>query len=152
MKDKIVISSLVGVILLSLYFTLFRGCKEEPLQINAKLRPVRRGTPTERGVAPMYDVTFGFNKKYKLTSVKVVSAQDLSTNKYPRALWHVIEDGKSVPVKAISYGKPAPGMKPAIPDLMPDPLEPGQEYVVFVEAGSIKAHTNFFAQARPLPK
>jgi len=152
MKDKIVIFSLGGIILLTLYLTLFRGCKEEPMQITSKLRPVRRGTPTERGMTPMYDVTFGFNKKYKLTSVKVVSAQDLSTNKYPRALWHVVEDGKSVPVKAISYGKPARGMKPAVPDLLPEPLEPGQEYVVFIEAGSIKAHTNFLAQARPVPR
>jgi hypothetical protein len=152
MRDKIIILSLGSVILLTLYLALFRGCKEEPMQITSKLRPVRRGTPAERGMTPMYDVTFGFNKKYKLTSVKVVSAQDLSTNKYPRALWHVVEDEKSVPVKAISYGKPARGMKPAVPDLLPEPLEPGQEYVVIVEAGSIKAQTNFFAQARPQPK
>src|SRR5687767_9639786 len=135
MKDKIVIVSLGAIILLSLYFTLFRGCKEEPMQITWKLRPVRRGTPVERGATPMYDVTFGFNKKYRLTSVKVVSAQDLSTNKYPRALWHIVENGKSSPVKAISYGKPARGMKPAVPDLQPEPLEANQEYGVFIEAG-----------------
>jgi hypothetical protein len=149
MKDKILIFSLLGVILLTLCLTLFSGCKEEPMQITWKLRPVRRGTPEERGMAPLYDVTFGFNKKYKLTSVKVVSAQDLSTNKYPRALWHVVADGNPAPAKAISYGKPARGMKPAVPDLQPEPLEPNREYVVFVEAGSIKAQTNFFARARP---
>lgn len=148
MKDKIIIFSLGGVILLTLYLTLFSGCKNEPLQITTKLRPVRRGTQTERGVTPLYDVTFGFNKRYRLTSVKVVSAQDLSTNKYPRALWHVIEDGKSSPVKAISYGKPARGMKPAIPELEPEQLEANQEYVVMIEAGGIKAQTNFVARAR----
>lgn len=152
MRDKIVIFSLLGVILLTLYFTLFRGCKEEPMQITSKLRPLRRGTPSERGLTPMYDVTFGFNKKYKLTSVKVVSAEDLRTNKFPRVLWHVVEDENAAAVKAISYGKPARGMKPAVPDLLPEPLEPDQEYVVLIEAGRIKAQTNFFARARPLPK
>jgi len=152
MKDKIIIFSLLGVILLTLYLVLFSGCKEEPMQITSKLRPVRRGTTVERGVTPLYDVTFGFNKKYKLTSVKVVSAEDLRTNKFPRALWHVVEDGRSPAVNAISYGKPARGMKPAVPDLQPEPLDANQEYVVFVEAGSIKAQTNFFARARPLPK
>jgi len=148
MKDKIIIFSLLGVILLTLYLTLFSGCKEEPLQITSKLRPVRRGTAVERGMTPLYDVTFGFNKKYRVTSVKVVSAQDLSTNKHPRVLWHIVEDGKSSPVKAISYGKPARGMKPVVPDLQPEPLEADQEYVVFIEAGGIKAQTNFFARAR----
>ena len=148
MKDKIIIFSLLGVILLTLYLALFSGCKEEPMQITSKLRPVRRGTTVERGMTALYDVTFGLNKKYKLTSVKVVSAEDLRTNKYPRALWHVVEDGKSVPVNAISYGKPARGMKPVAADLLPEPLEANQEYVVFVEAGGIKAQTNFVARAR----
>jgi hypothetical protein len=148
MKDKIIIYSLLGVILLTLYLTLFSGCKEEPMQITWKPRPVRRGTPTERGMTPLYDVTFGLNKKYRLTSVKVVSAQDLSTNKYPRALWHLVEDGKSNPVNAVGYGKPIRGMKAAIPELEPEPLEPNQEYVVMIEAGSTRAQTNFFARAR----
>jgi hypothetical protein len=152
MKDKIIIFSLLGVILLTLYLTLFSGCKQEPMQITSKLRPVRRGTAVERGVTPLYDVTFGFNKAYKLTSVKVVSAEDLRTNKFPRALWHVVEDGRPASVKAISYGKPARGMKPAVPELLPEPLEPDQEYVVFVEAGGIRAQTNFFARARPPSK
>jgi hypothetical protein len=152
MKDKIIIFSLLGVILLTLYLTLFSGCREEPMQITSKLRPVRRGTTVERGVTPLYDVTFGFNKKYKLTSVKVVSAEDLRTNKHPRALWHVVEDGRSAPVNAISYGKPARGMKPAVPDLQAEVLDANQEYVVLIEAGSIKAQTNFFARARPPSK
>src|SRR5687767_4070201 len=152
MRDKALIFSLAGVILLTLYLTLFRGCKEEPMQITAKPRTVRRGTPTERGMPAMYDVTFGLNKKYKLTSVKVVAAEDMRTNKYPRVLWHVIEDAKPAAVNAIGYGKPVRGMKPASPDLLPEPLEPGQEYVVLIEAGRLKAQTNFFAQARPISK
>ena len=86
MKDKIIIFSLLGVILLTLYLTLFSGCKEEPMQITSKLRPVRRGATVERGITPLYDVTFGFNKAYKLTSVKLVAAEDLRTNKYPREI------------------------------------------------------------------
>ena len=152
MKDKIIIFSLLGVIMLALYLALFSGCKEEPMLITSKLRPVRRGTSVERGITPLYDVTFGFNKAYKLTSVKVISAEDLRTNKFPRVLWHVVEDGRSAPVKAISYGKPARGMKPVVPDLQPEPLEADQEYVVLIEAGGIKAQTNFFARARPPSK
>src|SRR5688500_9212716 len=146
MRDKALILSLVGVILLALYLTLFRGCNDESMQITAKQRPVRRGTPTERGLQPRVDGTFSLNNKYKLTSRKVVSAEDMRTNKYPRVLWHVVEDAKPAAVNAIGYGKPVRGMKAASPDLLPEPLEPGQEYVVLIEAGRIKAQTNFFAQ------
>ena len=43
-------------------------------------------------------------------------------------------------------------MKPAVPDLQAEVLDANQEYVVLIEAGSIKAQTNFFARARPPSK
>lgn len=119
------------------------------MQITWKLRPARKGAPTQRGVAPMYDVAFGFNKKYKLDSLKVVAAHDLATNKYPVALWHLVSDEKAVAVRAVTYGRPVPGMKPAVAELEPQALEPNTDYVIQIEAGKIRAQTNFVARERP---
>lgn len=152
MKNKPLILLVVLLMFLGAYLIAFRGCKEESMQITFKLRPARKGAPTQRGVAPMYDVAFGFNKRYKLSSVKVVSAADLATNKYPIAMWHLVADEKPAGVKAITYGKPVPGMKPAVADLEPEALEPNVEYVLLVEAGKIQSRTNFVARERPVQR
>ena len=149
MKNKALIVSIVLLVLLGGYFVFFRGCKEEAMQITCKLRPARKGAPTQRGVTPMYDVAFGFNKKYRLSLVKVVAAADLATNKYPVALWHLVADANPPAVKAVTYGRPVPGMKPAVADLEPQALEPNTEYVLLVEAGKIHSQTNFIARERP---
>ena len=100
----------------------------------------------------MYDVAFGFNKRYRLSLVKVVAAADLATNKYPVALWHLVPDAKPAAVKAVTYGRPVPGMKPAVADLEPQALEPNTEYVLLVEAGKIHSQTNFIARERPMQR
>ena len=152
MKNKGLIVSIVLLVLLGGYFVLFRGCKEEAMQITCKLRPARKGAPTQRGVTPMYDVAFGFNKRYRLSLLKVVAAADLATNKYPVPLWHLVPDAKPAAVKAVTYGRPVPGMKPAVADLEPQALEPNIEYVLLVEAGKIHSHTNFIARERPVQR
>ncbi len=64
-------------------------------------------------------------------------------NKYPTALWHLITDSNSVPIKALMYGQAPKGMKPAVPRTRPEALLPDVDYVLMLEAGSIKAQTNF---------
>jgi hypothetical protein len=105
------------------------------IRISAQIRPGRGAT-----TAP---VTFGFNDKYALTSVKVVSSDDFRTNKYAHALWHLIADTNSTPVKGIIYGVRIPGMKPAVPKMKPEPLQPNVSYVLLVEAGKRKGEKTF---------
>ena len=148
MRDKVVIVSLLALILGVAYFGLFSGCRTESIQISALHRPHRRGDKAEAGITPIYPVTFKFNRGYKLTSVRVVAADDLKTNKYPYALWHLVSDpeGRPASVKAIMYGQEVRGLKPKIPGAVADPLNPDTQYVIFVEAGKVKSQTNFTAR------
>jgi len=117
----------------------------ESIQIIPQIRPARPGK--HAGDSPaVYPVSFSFDGKYKLTSVKVVALDDLKTNKYANPVWHLVSDSNSVPTKAIVYGFPIKGMKPAIAQTRPEPLQPEVPYVLFVEAGKIKGQTNFFTK------
>src|SRR5215207_8551769 len=100
MKKPLVVS-IFSLLVLCLYLGFFRGCKDEGFQITCKLRPAHRGLKVDRGMTPMYDVSFGFNKPYRLNSIKVVAAEDLATNKYPLALWHLVAEASPPPVKAV---------------------------------------------------
>lgn len=142
-KNGIVLTVVFAVlaVLYVCYFTdLFR---KETIQIIPQIRPGRPSAIPHPGQPAVSPVSFAFDGKYCLTSVKVVAADDFATNKYANPLWHLISDSNSVPTKAIVYGLPIKGMKPAIPKAHPDPLLPGISYIMFVEAGKLRAQTNF---------
>jgi hypothetical protein len=95
------------------------------------------------GKQPLGNVSFSLHKNYQLTSVKVVAAADARTNKYPHALWQLVSKDGSQPVDALAYGMSVPGMTPASSALEPEPLEPGVEYRLLVEAGAWKGARDF---------
>lgn len=86
------------------------------------------------------------DKEYRLTSIKVISADEAATNKYPHAYWHLVSDSNSVPVTDFMYGGKVGGMKPKIAGLAARPLVAGGNYRIFVEAGKLKGEKNFQAQ------
>jgi hypothetical protein len=137
--------SVVAVILAAVYIYKFTDWFNKPtIQIIYQIRPSRNvPNPRNPDQAPVYPVSFNFDGKYELTAVKVVSAEDMTTNKYPTPLWHLVSDSNSMPIKAIIYGYPIKGMKPAVPRARPQPLQPEVEYVLMLEAGKIRAQTNF---------
>ena len=137
--------SVVLVVLAGLYIRFFTDWfSKETIQIIPQIRPGRASSiPRPAGAPPVSPVSFAFDGKYRLTSVKVVSADDYATNKYANPLWYLISDSNSIPTKAIVYGFPVKGMKPKVPQARPDPLLPGVPYIMMVEAGNIKAQTNF---------
>ena len=141
--------SVIAVILAAVYAFYFTDwLRKETIQIIPTIRPGRAvAAPKDPDQVPTYPVSFAFDGKYKLTSLKVVSADDLATNKYPVPLWHLVSDSNSVPIKAVTYGQPPKGMKPAVPRSRPEPLQPDIEYVLLLEAGSTKAQTNFHTAA-----
>jgi hypothetical protein len=143
-KNGIVLS-IVAVILGVCYVCFFTGWfKTETIQIIPTIRANRpTAAPRNPDQEPVYPVSFALDDKYMLTSVKVVAAGDMATNNYPTPLWHLISDSNSIPVKSLVYGYPIKGMKPAVARARPEPLEPDVEYVLLLEAGKVKARTNF---------
>lgn len=137
--------SMVAVVLAAIYVYAFTDLfRKETIQIYAMPRPARPSAGPKNGEPPrVHPMSFSFSGKFELTSVKVVAAQDLATNKHPLALWHLVAESNSVPTKGFIYGNPIKGMKPAVARMRPEPLLPDVEYVLMLEAGKIHAQTNF---------
>ena len=140
----IAIAVLLGAAYVYFFTDLF---EKESIQIIPQIRPGRAANASgSGGVPPVYPVSFSFPGKYKLTSIKVVAADDLKTNKYANPVWYVISDSNSAPRKAVIYGEQIKGMRPAIERMRPEPLQPNVPYVVMIEAGKVKGQTNFFTK------
>src|SRR5262245_49953160 len=127
---------------LSLYLNRSRF-KSDPLQIGDRtLQP--RGQMRRGPRFPTNAVVFLLNRETKLTSVRVVFASEIATNKYATAIWELTSDSNSVPVKDFIYGGNIRGMKPLVPNAVPDALQPGVKYRLLIEAkGSEKAEHEF---------
>jgi hypothetical protein len=124
--------------------------RSESIQILPTVRPLRQSARAQAaGNEPVCPVSFALDDKYRLTAIKVVAAADLETNKFPNVLWHVVSDSNSVPTKSIDYGRTPKGMRPAAARAQPEPLLPDVSYVLMLEAGSIKARTNFHTSRAP---
>ena len=100
------------------------------------------------GAAATDPVFFAFDRKLKLTSLKVIPVSDIETNKYPHPIWHLVSASNSVPVTEYVYGMRIPGMQPAVQGATPDPLEPGVKYRLLIEAKEGKAEHDFV----PVPR
>ena len=143
----LVFAIILGCIYLVFFTDMFQ---KDTIEIIPQIRPTNprtrsfRGSPTP-APAPndTYPVSFLLRGKWQLTSIKVVTADDLASNKYPTPVWHMISDSNSVPTKAFVYGERIRGMKPAVPRARPEPLQPDVPYVLMLEAGKIKGQTNF---------
>ena len=99
---------------------------------------------------PSNPIVFLLNKYLRLTSVKVVLVSDTETNKYPHAIWNLVSDSNSVPVKEFMYGGRVEGMRLAVKGVGPDPLQPGVNYRLLIEAGSNKLQHDFVPVPRTL--
>jgi hypothetical protein len=88
-------------------------------------------------------IFFGFDRKLKLTSIKVFPVSEIEAGKYPHPVWEMISDSNAVPTMGFVYGMNVPGMKPAVEGATADPLEPGVAYRLIIEAGPLKAEHNF---------
>ena len=149
-KSIFVIVLIAFLVALSLYLNRNRF-KYDPLQIGDRtLQPrgqVRRGPRL-----PPHSVVFLLNRETKLTSVRVVLASEIATNKYATAIWELTSDSNSVPIKDFIYGNNIRGMKPIVPNAVPDALEPGVKYRLLVEAtGKEKAEHEFTPAPQQTP-
>ncbi len=119
----------------------------DTIHVYHRSRPLRarHARPPASATDP---VVFFIDRKLKLTSVKVIPLSDIETNKFPQPIWHLISDSNSVPVREFAYGVPIRGMRPARKGTAPEPLEPGVNYRLSLEAGSQKAEHDFVPVAR----
>jgi hypothetical protein len=121
------------------------------IQIHHRSRPARAGSG--RRNRPVADaatdpIFFGFDRKLKLTSLKVVPLSEIETNKYPHPICYLVSDSNSVPLAEWSYAWLIRGMRPAVKGASPDPLEPGVPYRLIIEAGKRKAEHDFVPNPR----
>jgi hypothetical protein len=114
--------------------------KRRPIQISHRLYRFGSRFSSEGSPVP---VMFEFDRRLKLTSLKVVAVCEAATNKFPRALWQLTSDSNAVPTKGVVYGMDVPGMRPVLKGLTADPLESNETYRLLVEAGSLKGQHDF---------
>jgi hypothetical protein len=145
-KEIMLVAS--AVILAGVYLCCFTDwLKNKPITVEHSVRPnvvvpSRRGNGNPVNPSP-YVVSFSLGRDYKLTSVKVVSAAEYQTNHQALPLWHLVGDSRSVPTRSIVYGMPVEGMKPFLAGANAQPLTPGVEYRLLVEAGGTRGKHDF---------
>ena len=133
----------LAVALGTVYLVAFSDLFSKPkIEIIAQIRPTRN-VKTPPGEIPVEPVSFAFDKKYSLTSIRVVAADDEKTNKYPHEVWSLTTDSNSAPTKVLVYGQPPRGMKPKIPRAKAEPLEPDVIYHIYVQAGKAAGEKKF---------
>src|ERR1051325_6938409 len=93
----------------------------------------KRKRPVPVDDSPVNPVTFGFDRKLKLTSVQVFVLSAIETNKYALPIWHLVSESNSVPTKDLTYGAPVKGMHSKVPKATPDQLQPGEKNRLMIE-------------------
>lgn len=121
------------------------------VQIEYTIRPPRQRPGDARLQAVLKasaPITFIFHPALKLTRVQVFAVAELETNRYALPVWHVVSDSNSPPTKYLTYGMPFRGLRPANKGQFPQPLVPGANYRLFVEAGDLKGQRDFEAKPK----
>jgi len=152
-KNVVVIALIILLGGLSLYLNRDWFASEEIHISHRSISPRHWFKPASRvktaAKAAANPVTFFLNRKVKLTSVKVVLAADIQTNEHPHAIWNLVSDSNSVPVRDFIYGTTIRGMRLAVKGVPADPLQPGVNYRVLIQAGSDKAEHDFVPAPAP---
>jgi hypothetical protein len=142
-KKNIILTSIavLGFATYVYYFTDWFTTPRIQIIVQNRITPALRNNPS------VYPISFTLDGRYKLTSVTVVSVSALATNKHPLPLWHLVTKTNSVPTPGFFYGMAIRGMKSAIPNTRPLPLEPNTTYRLTVEAGRARGGVDFRPRA-----
>lgn len=147
-KKHVIILTVSFLAVAAFYFYLYRDSFRKPaIQISHTMRPHARDLVREAGTQDdnlSKIVIFALERNYNLTSVKVVSVPELTTNKYAHPVWELVSDSNSPPTRAFQYGGYIRGMHPVVKGERPQPLDTNVTYRLFVEAtGPIKGMHDF---------
>ncbi len=120
--------------------------KPTVIQISHIERPMPfRGRPG----ANIPIITFGFDRAYRFSDIKVVPFAGWQTNQSILPLWHLTANSKSAPMKFFRYGQNIRDMKPAVAHARPEPLQSNVIYRLLVQVGSVTAHHDFQLGHKP---
>jgi hypothetical protein len=148
MNKKNFILIAVALALAGVYVVYFTDWfKPKTIHISHTVRPGRSGNRPGEAAAPL--LAFGLGGDYELTEIKVVPLAALQANPLAQPIWHLVSDSKSVPIKFFIYGQGIQGMKPEVPGVRPQPLQPNITYRLLVQAGSLKGQHDFQVVAKP---
>jgi len=137
---------LLLVIAAYIHFFSHWGEKRE-IQIFASIRQWRCAA----AIAFFLPVWFTLDSTYRLTSIKVTEVAGKNTNAVAHLLWHLVSKNVSEPVKFFQYGQNIDGMEPDLKGVRPEPLVPGEKYVLEISAGPLKGVSKPFT-APAIPK
>ena len=133
---------LLAAALLAVYAVFFTDWfKARTIHISHTVRVTPQAARFARATGTL--IGFGLGQPLKLTEIKVVSLAEWQTNNRAVALWHLVSDSNSVPVRSFYYGQNLRGMHPYIGGEHPHPLATNQTYRLFVAAGKIKGQHDF---------
>jgi hypothetical protein len=118
------------------------------IQIGFTVRPNRLSEKQQNRLGPAvkkqpYTVSFFFDRKYRLTSVKVLSVTELETNRFAHPLWELVSASNSIPVKNLTYGVPIRGMRPETKGAQAEVLRAGVPYRLLITTAEEKASFDF---------
>ncbi|HEX4342861.1 MAG TPA: hypothetical protein VH255_05695 [Verrucomicrobiae bacterium] len=133
MTKKNIVLTLCLVIMAAVWVIYFSGWfTKQNIEIMHNFHSQRkRAGSNNTSTAPV--LSFGFSREYQLVELKVLSESALHTNAAPLPEWHLTSESNSVPLKMLIYGQWIQGMKPAVPNSRPHPLQPGQSYRLLVK-------------------
>ena len=140
MSKKTIGLILFTVVLGAVYLYYFTDFFSSPV-VQISFRPRMDRSRDSKEIS--YSGSFSFDTKCRLTEIKVVPVAELETNKYAHAVWHLIADKPSAPTKGLVYGEPIKGMKPKVPKMKAQPLQPGTKYRIILEAGDRRGEKDF---------
>jgi hypothetical protein len=137
----------VAIVLAGLYICFFTDWfKPTIIQISHTTRPMpSRSSRSATTVA----LTFGLDRYYRLTEIKVVPLAEWQTDHSVLPLWHLVSNSKSAPTKFFFYGQNISRMKLFLPGMQPKPLETNVVYRLFVSAGSVNGQHDFQIGGKP---
>ena len=142
---------LIGVLLLLTAFCVYLYRDRflpEPIQIGHRSVEPRGWLRRREKNSEADAIVFLLNQEIKLTSVKVVSLDELATNKNAAPLWELVSESNSIPVKDFIYGLNIRGMRPVRKGASAQPLEAGAHYRLYLKSGWHKLQHDF----SPLPR
>jgi hypothetical protein len=113
------------------------------IQISHRVSPwLDSRRPGVRGGQPGPAVAFTLSDYCRLTSVNVVLAADIATNKYAHSIWSLVTESNSIPTASFVYGGFIRGMHSPVNGAAA-PLEPGVTYRLLVKTKDQTAQHDF---------
>lgn len=147
-KKQILLLLLTGILVGVILYLSRDWFAPADIQIGFTVRPNLLSERQQKRAGPAvknrpYTVSFIFNRKCSLESVKVVNAQEIETNRFAHPLWELISDSNSVPVKTVTYGVRIRGMRPEVKGAQADNLQTGVPYRLLIETTEQEASYDF---------